>query len=380
VNLKLLLEICKARFWVIALVLTGTVAMASWVTLRTPPSYTAATSLVVDFQQNRGPFDELGVARQYASGYLATQVDIIRSRSVAVRVVESLPPPTKAATIAAFLDPEQASQRPNIVRGNLAVELLDNLTVRSSGESQVLTLAFTSPDPKLSAAIADAFAEAYINVSLELQVEPARRNAQWFDGQLKALRARHEENQRLLTAYQREKGLVSVDERLDVESRRLEELSSALVEAQTSKYDVESRQLGSQHPEYRRAVERERSVQSSLNRQKQRVQEIQQQRDELSLLARDVENSRNVYDQALQQYSQSTMQSQFTGTNIAVLSRAAAPSRPSGPNIVVNLAMAVVLGLVLGFGMAFTLEALDRRIRVPEDLSEDLQVAVLARL
>jgi len=379
VNPKHLLEVCKARFWVIALILLGTVAVAGWVTMRTPPRYTAATSLVVDFQ-NKGPFDELGVARQFASGYLETQVDIIRSRSVAVKVVESLPPPTKAATIAAFLDADQASEGPNAVLGSLVVELLANLAVRTSGESQVLTLAFTSPDPRLSAAIADAFAEAYINVSLELQVEPARRNAQWFDGQLKALRARHEENQRLLTAYQREKGLVSVDERLDVESRRLEELSSALVEAQTSKYDVESRQLGSQHPEYRRVIERERSVQNSLNRQKQRVQEIQQQRDELSLLARDVENSRNVYDQALQQYSQSMMQSQFTGTNIAVLSRAAAPSRPSGPNLLINLGLAVMLGLVLGFGTAFALEVLDRRIRVPEDLSEDLHVPVLARL
>ena len=378
-NLKHFLQVCIARFWVIALILLGTVATAVVVTMREPPRYTAATSLVVD-SQDKGPFDQLGVARQYVSGYLATQVDIIRSRSVALKVVEALPPPTKAAAIAAFLDPDQAAERPNVVRGNLAAELLDNLIVRSSGESQVLTLAFTSPDPKLSAAVADAFAEAYINQSLELQVEPARRNAQWFDGQLKDLRARHEEKQRLLTVYQREKGLVSVDERLDVESRRLQELSTALVEAQTNTYDVESRQLGSQHPEYRRAIERERSVQSSLNRQKQRVQEIQQQRDELSLLARDVENSRNMYDQALQQYSQSTMQSQFTGTNIAVLSRAATPDRPSGPNLLINTALGVLLGLVFGLGMAFVLEALDRRIRIPEDLSEDLHVPVLARL
>ena len=378
-NLKHFLQVCKARFWVIALIILGTAGTAAVVTMRTPPSYTSATSLVVDFQ-SKGPFDQVGVARQLAAGYLATQVDIIRSRSVALKVVETLPPATKAVAIEAFLDSDQASLGPNVVRGMLATELLDNLVVRTSGESQVLTLAFTSPDPKLSAVIADAFAEAYINISLELQVEPARRNAQWFEGQLKDLRTRHEEKQRVLTAYQREKGLVSVDERLDVESRRLEELSSALVEAQTNKYDVESRQLGSQHPEYRRAIERERSVQSSLNRQKLKVQEIQQQRDELSLLARDVENARNMYDQALQQYSQSTMQSQFTGTNIAVLSRAVPPVRPSGPNLLINMILAVFLGIVLGFGMAFVLEALDRRIRIAEDLSEGLHIPVLARL
>ena len=68
------------------------------------------------------------------------------------------------------------------------------------------------------------------------------------------------------------------------------------------------------------------------------------------------------------------------GTNIAVLSRAVPPDRPTGPNLLINLALAVLLGSVLGFGTAFVLEELDRRILIPEDLSEDLHEAVLARL
>lgn len=378
-NLKLILQVCKARLWIILLILFTTIAMAAVVTIKTPKKYTAPTSVVVDFQ-SKGPFDQLGVAKQMASGYMATQVDIIRSRTVALKVVDSLSPELKAEAIAKLLEPDDRIGAPSVVRANLVGALLDDLAVRPSGESQVVTLEFASPDPNLSAAIADDFAEAYINLSLELQVEPAKRNARWFDGQLKEMRARLEEKQRELTAYQREKGLVSIDERLDVESRRLQELSTALVEAQTNKYDVESRQLGSQHPEYRRAIERERSVRISLDSQKLKVQEIQQQRDELSLLAREVENSKTMYDQALQQFYQSTMQSQFTGTNIAVLSRAAIPTRPSSPNFFVNMVLAVVLGLVLGFGAAFVLEALDRRVRIPEDLSENLGVPVLAKL
>ena len=378
-NLKLILQVCKARLWIILLILFATIAMAAVVTINTPKKYTAPTSVVVDFQ-SKGPFDQLGVAKQMASGYMATQVDIIRSRTVALKVVDSLSPELKAEAIAKLLEPDDRIGAPSVVRANLVGALLDDLAVRPSGESQVVTVEFTSPDPNLSAAIADDFAEAYINLSLELQVEPAKRNAKWFDGQLKEMRARHEEKQRELTAYQREKGLVSIDERLDVESRRLQELSTALVEAQTNKYDVESRQLGSQHPEYRRAVERERAAQDSLGRQKFKVQQIQQQMDELSLLSREVESSKTMYDQALQQFYQSTMQSQFTGTNIAVLSRAAIPTRPSSPNFFVNMVLAVVLGLVLGFGAAFVLEALDRRIRIPEDLSDNLGVPVLVKL
>ena len=355
-NLKIFLQVTRARIWIILLILLGTVATAAVVTMRTPPRYTAAASLVIDYQ-SKGPFDQTNLSRQLASGYLETQVDIIRSRSVALRVVDSLAPASKAAAIAAFLPSDVDPNAVNVVRPMLATDLLDNLVVRTSGDSQVINLEFTSPDNELSAAIANAFAEAYIDISLELQVEPAKRNAQWFEGQLKDLRARHEEKQRLLTEKM---GQVNIDERLDVETRRLQELSTALVEAQSNRYDVESRQLGSEHPEYQRAIDRERASQASLNRQKLRVQEIQQQRDELSLLARDVENSRNMYDQALQQFNQSTMQSQFTGTNIAILSKAAQSNEPSSPGLLTNVTLAVLLGLVLGFAAAFVLEALDK--------------------
>jgi len=87
-----------------------------------------------------------------------------------------------------------------------------------------------------------------------------------------------------------------------------------------------------------------------------------------------------MYDQALQQFNQSTMQSQFTGTNIAILSKAALSNEPSSPGLLTNVILAVLLGLVLGFGAAFVLEAVDRRVRTPEDLSEGLRVRTLGKL
>jgi uncharacterized protein involved in exopolysaccharide biosynthesis len=379
VNLKLFLQIIKARLWIIALILLGTIATAAVVTLQTPSSYTAVTTVVLDVQ-GKGPFDPVGASRNLATGYQATQVDIIESRSVALRVVDLLTPASKAAAIKLYLSPEDAQLGDKVIRPMLAGTFQDGLNVRPAGASQVLSLEFSSENPNLAAEIADAFAKAYTDVSLELQVKPARRNARWFDGQLKDMRARLEEKQRLLTAYQRDRGIVSIDERLDVENRRYQELATALVVAQTNRYDVESRQLGRQHPEYLRAIDRERSVQASLNRQKQKVLEIQQQRDELNLMVRELENSRTVYDQALQQFNQSTMQSQFTGTNVAILSKAALPASPSSPNIPENMTLAVLLGLVLGFGVAFLLEVLNRRIRISEDLSQGLGVPVLASL
>ena len=59
-----------------------------------------------------------------------------------------------------------------------------------------------------------------------------RQAATYFTGQIKSLRVDLEAAQSKLSAYQQEHGLVSTDNRLDVESARLNDLSSQLVQAQ----------------------------------------------------------------------------------------------------------------------------------------------------
>src|SRR5882757_3449372 len=90
---------------------------------------------------------------------------------------------------------------------------------------------FSSPDPRLSARIADAFAKAYIDTMLELRVEPTRQAAAWYDEQLKSLRANLEDAQAKLTNYLQREGIVSADERRDVDSTRRGALSDQVVKA-----------------------------------------------------------------------------------------------------------------------------------------------------
>lgn len=381
-NLKLFLQILRARKKLVLFVLAATIAATALLTLNTPKEYATSTSLVIDFRDS-GPFDQVGVPRQAAADYLMTQVDIIRSVNVAFKVLNLLDEEHVATLAREFAGDDTSRGVPlddKQVRDKLAAKLLDNLTVDPSRESRVLSIRFSSPDPELSAAVADGFAQAYIEASLELNVAPARRNAVWFDEQLRTLRSRLEEKQNALTAYQQDKGIVAIDERLDTETRRFEELSSNLVEAQSSTLDVAARQLGQQHPEYKRAVEREQSIQRTLAQQKTRVFEVIQQRDELDLLVQDVENARKTYDLALQEYYQNSMESQFNQTNIAVLNQAAIPTRPSSPNLRFNLVLAAMLGLVFGFGLALAAEALARRVRTEEDLSDRIGVPVLITL
>lgn len=105
-----------------------------------------------------------------------------------------------------------------------------------------MTIGYESTDPRFSAALANAFAQAYIDTTLELSVEPARKSAEWFEKQQAELRTKLEQAQRRLSAYQQNKSITAADERLDVETARLAELTSQLVVAQAQTYDAEGRQ------------------------------------------------------------------------------------------------------------------------------------------
>jgi chain length determinant protein EpsF len=105
----------------------------------------------------------------------------------------------------------------------------------------VIEISYRGPDPGFAAALANTFAEAYIQTSLELKTNPAKQASIFFDNQIKALRTDVEKAQAKLSAYQQEHGITTSEGRLDVEMARLDELSSQLVVAQAQTYDSNSR-------------------------------------------------------------------------------------------------------------------------------------------
>jgi len=128
--------------------------------------------------------------------------------------------------------------------GSIENWLIDKLLKQlktDTSQSSVLQIMFSSSDPRFAADVANAFAAAYSSTTLQLRVEPTREATVWFDEQLKELRNNLEQSTAKLTAYQREKGLVSSEERFDVESARLSELSTQLVQAQAQSFDSNAR-------------------------------------------------------------------------------------------------------------------------------------------
>lgn len=232
------LSVLRAR-WVSALVvLLLTVSVVVAVSLVLPRQYTAVAAVVVDVR-SPDPIQGMVLSNTMTPSYMATQIDILQSDRVAQRVVRNLKLVQDPALRQQWQDEAGG-------RGDLAVwiaELLQkNLDVRPSRESNVVSVSYKSPDPKFSATLANTFVQAYMDTNIELRVDPARQYSSMFDQRNRQLRDELEKAQARLSAYQQEKGIVGTDERLDVETARLNELSTQLIALQSLSAESSSRQ------------------------------------------------------------------------------------------------------------------------------------------
>lgn len=204
------------------------------ISLVLPKQYTAETTVILDV---KAPDPVTGLLSQGSilPSYLATQVDIINSERVARRVVKLLGFDVQPARVSEW---KAKARGDGTLEGYYAAKLVKHLNVQPSRESTVITIYFTDADAKLSADIANAFAKAYLDISVELAVEPARQYSKWFAEQARIRRAKLEKAQEVLSAYQKNTGIVSVDERLSVENTRLNDLSAQLTLMEAQKNDA----------------------------------------------------------------------------------------------------------------------------------------------
>jgi uncharacterized protein involved in exopolysaccharide biosynthesis len=355
-NVGQFLRVLKERFALILLTTLVTLGVAALYSSQQPERYTATTYLVLNLD-GASPFDNTAVPAQMTSSYVATQMDIIRSQKVALAVVNRLrlheEPDWKAAHA------EAATSTP--IRPWIATQIMENVEAEPLQNSRVVSLSYEGAQAAAAARLANAYARGYIETTLELTRAPAQRNAKWFDEQVKALRERLEEARGRMSRLQEQRGIVALEERLQAETARLDDVSRNLVQAQMEVAAVRARQLGQNHPEYRAALGREQALLAALDMQKRNIQQLQIRRDEIDTLTREVESEQRNYDATLQSYFQTAMQSQFNQTNIAILSPALPPAKPSSPNWPLNMASALVLGLFLGGLAAAFAELLNPR-------------------
>jgi len=225
----------RGRLWIFLSLLGATVVAAVVVTALMPKTYEATVSLLLDNRDEQSLSGTLPAMRERL-GYMQTQMDILQSPRVARRVVENLKLADSPQVRQAFAQ----SKNPGSIEDWIGGGLLSKVKV-SSSQSSVVSLTYASDDPQFAALVANGFANAYMDTTLNLRVEPTKQAAAWFDDQLKLLRADFEKAQDRLAKFQKAKGILATDERLDVENARLAELSTQALQAQNATFEAQSR-------------------------------------------------------------------------------------------------------------------------------------------
>lgn len=437
-NFSTLLLMLRARLKIVVATFLITVLTAIVISLLMPKYYRSTTQVVLSYTGQDTVTGSPLLAAQMP-GFVQTQVDIIRNRSVALKVVDDLQLPSNAIVREIWQDKTEGKAP---IRDWLANRLLARLEVEPSSDSSVLSISYSDKDARMSADVVNAFARSYRDLSTQLKVEPAQYAADYFSKQAKSLRENLEVAQHRLSDYQQKNGITSADEKFDVEVARLNDLSQQLVTAQSQSIDAHSRsasaganspdvaqspvvqslrmeagksasklaelseRLGPNHPQYIAAKaeldkirgelqreignasssvasnaqiseRREAELREQVAAQKTKVLEMNRVRDELSLLRKDVEVAQKAMDATAQRFTETNMEGNSNHSDVSLLSPALPPGSPASPRVGLNIALSMVLGLLLGTGLGLLFELLDRRVRSSSDIANLLRVPVI---
>ena len=168
-----------------------------------------------------------------------------------------------------------------------------------------------------------------------------------------------------------------LSERLGEKHPDIIKLRSAIELAQ-SKLDGEiEKVVQSVRNEYQAALAKENSLIAAVNQQKGEAQTMNRNLGGYSVLERDVQSAKQVYESLLQRAKETGVSAELKSSNIRVVDKAEQPQTPVSPRKALNLSLALVGGLMLAFGLAFFFEYVDSRIKSPDELTAYLGLASL---
>src|SRR6202167_5565349 len=147
---------------------------------------------------------------------------------------------------------------------------------------------------------------------------------------------------------------------------KLAQVNSQIKEVDTQIL-AEIRKVGGQiKGQYTAAVQREKMLHDALENQKQEANKLNESAIEYSLLKRDLDSNRQLYEGLLEKLKEAGVSAGLRSNNFRIVDVARSPTAPIEPNIPRNLAFAFMLGLTSGVGLAFLLEGLDNTVRTTE--------------
>jgi capsular exopolysaccharide synthesis family protein len=429
--------------WMILSAMIVALAVGAVVALSTQPTYEAVGRIVI----NREDADVAGLksadanASESADDYMVsmdTQTHVLESDAIAKLVIAKLALDANPAFAGKGASPAASSSGAGELReidsrreAGLVGKFHHSLQISSIPRTRLLEIRFSSSDPVLAAKVVNAVIDTYIEQNYKTHLEATTRTSDWLTAQLSELQMKVEQSQEKLVQYQKEHGILGIDDKENIVTSKLDELNRQLTSAEGDRMQKESvyrlatsgdpdllsnldsaspviklrsqeadlhRQLAEAsakfQPTYPKVVElhdelaavqadikvevariaekyqkdymaalgREKLLRSSLENQKNEENKLNESAIEYSLLKRDVDSNRQLYEGLLQKLKEAGVMTGLRSSNVRIVDPASAPITPSSPNVPRSLLMSLMVGLAGGVSLAFVLESRDNTV------------------
>src|SRR6195256_5996909 len=130
--------------------------------------------------------------------------------------------------------------------------------------------------------------------------------------------------------------------------------------------------------EYAEARQREQLLSQALDQQKTEVNQMSERMVQYSILKREAEANKALYDGLLTKLKEAGISAGLRSSNIRVVDPAMVPTYPVRPAKARNIAMAIIIGLVGGIGLALLREYMDNTVKSPDDVETLVRLPSLA--
>ncbi|HXS49023.1 MAG TPA: GNVR domain-containing protein, partial [Sphingomicrobium sp.] len=429
---------------ILATLLTRPVYRA-WVTLEANPPAFQVTD------QKDG--DQSDMSGGDPTGFVATQVGLVQSESVAQRAAQELNLPNNPEVVPQDAD---ASKR---LRAATSM-IMANLKVTPPLVGELIKFSFDSTSPQLASSVANAVADSFINTAIQRRYESSAYARSFLERQINKTRGDLENSERSLVAYAQAQGIINVGsadpaagqqgggggDTNSLQGQSLVQLNLALAQATarrvaaegayqqslavgptaevTQSTQVLQQQLAQleadyqqkrtfmkpEHPEmvslrsqiselqrqiakeqaqvssgrnnglladYRAALSAENALKARVAALKGDVLNLRGRSIQYTILQREVDTNRALYDALLQRYKQIGVAGGVGLAPVSIVDRAEVPRVPFKPNLFLNLVLGLGLGLAAGVAGAIGLEFINDTIKSREDVRKKLALPCL---
>src|SRR3984885_2380185 len=434
------LIILRKHQWLILTFLLTVVTVVTIASFKMKPVYVAAARVEVDKEaQSMQPFPDTNGFAEYedTEAYIETQTKILQSETLALMTIKSLDLPRYpefggAPNSVAWQHVGASPVRPAILGA-----FLGRLVVKRVPNSRLIEVQFEAEEPQLAAQVVNTHLQNYVEENFRSKYDATTQASNWLSAELEELRIKVEKSEDARIAYQRENQIWQIDEKQDITSQKLGDLSKAVTDAQTDvaqkealyrmatsgnvdalpaarnndvvstllkrrseldeQYAEALDQYGPNFPKVLRLAAQQKEVeqnlanarktmvesveeefntarsrvellQEALDKQKAEANDIAEKLVQYHILQHDAESNKLLYDGLLQKLKEAGITAGLRSTNVRVVDPALAPSSPARPQKFRNIALACLVGLVGGVGLALFREYLDNTVKSPDDV------------